>query len=449
MDMKVYCILLVVCSTVLAGCKDYLDPKPDKKMAIPSTSGDLWAILDNYSVMNQSTPMAGEESADTYYLTENGYSSISNVNIRNNYIWADQGERIGDWSNPYRTIFYANVVLDALNDGAEGLAEEEKKQIRGSALFFRSFQFYELAQVFARPYSEDELASPGIPLRLHSDPEVASVRASIGDTYGQVLSDLKQAANLLPLTSSPKNRPSKAAAYGMLARVSLTMGDYEQAALYADSCLSVYHTLIDYNTLSKTATTPIARFNNEVILASRSVDVSTLLGTSKCRVDTQLYNSYAGNDLRKAIFFKKNTDNSYTIKGSYDGTYSGGFFNGIATDEQYLIVAECAARMGRTEQAMAALNTLLSKRFSGFTPYRATSAQEALDLVIAERRKELVLRGTRWADLRRLNKEPRYAVTLKRKLGDKEYELPPGDKRYVALIPKKVTDVSGLVQNER
>ncbi|WP_420477376.1 RagB/SusD family nutrient uptake outer membrane protein, partial [Noviherbaspirillum sp. ST9] len=271
--------------------------------------------------MNQSTPMAGEESADTYYLTESSYNSISNVNTRNNYIWADQGERIGDWSNPYRAIFYANVVLDALNDKAKGLAEDEKKVIRGSALFFRSFLFYELAQVFAKPYSEEVLSSPGIPLRLDSDPDAASFRASIGDTYAQIISDLKLAGSLLPVTSAPKNRPSGAAVYGLLARIYLNMGEYENASLYADSCLSVNNALMDYNSLSKTATTPIARFNDEVILASRSYDLSNLLGTSRCRVDTLLYNSYVANDLRKVIFFKKNTDGSYTIKGSYDGAY--------------------------------------------------------------------------------------------------------------------------------
>ncbi|RXF70084.1 RagB/SusD family nutrient uptake outer membrane protein [Arcticibacter tournemirensis] len=447
--MRTYLTLLVFCCVLLNGCNDYLDLKPDKKMAIPSTSGDLWAILDNYAIMNQSTPMAGEESADTYYLTESSYNSISNVNTRNNYIWADQGERIGDWSNPYRAIFYANVVLDALNDKAKGLAEDEKKVIRGSALFFRSFLFYELAQVFAKPYSEEVLSSPGIPLRLDSDPDAASFRASIGDTYAQIISDLKLAGSLLPVTSAPKNRPSGAAVYGLLARIYLNMGEYENASLYADSCLSVNNALMDYNSLSKTATTPIARFNDEVILASRSYDLSNLLGTSRCRVDTLLYNSYVANDLRKVIFFKKNTDGSYTIKGSYDGAYNGGFFNGIAKDEQYLILAECKARLGDTQGAMAALNTLLSKRFTGFTPYVAATSQQALDLVLAERRKELVLRGTRWSDLRRLNKEPKYAVSLKRKLGSKEYELVPGDKRYVMLIPTKVMNVSGLVQNER
>lgn len=447
--MKAYLTVFIFFSVLAAGCNDYLDPRPDKKVAVPSTAGDLWAILDNYTAMNQATPMAGEESADTYYLTESSYNAISSISSRNYYIWADGGDRIGDWSNPYRAIFYANVVLDALNDKAKGLAGQEKKEIRGSALFFRSFLFYEVAQVFSAPYSEDALSSPGIPLRLDSDPDEPSSRATVGETFGRIISDLKLAANLLPLTSWPKNRPSRVAVYGLLARIYLNMGEYENASLYADSCLSVYNTLIDYNTLSKTAAAPIARFNNEVILAARSYSESTLLGTSRCRADTLLYNSYAENDLRKVIFFKKNADNSYTIKGSYDGTYNGGFFIGIATDEQYLILAECQARMGRTEQAMAALNTLLEKRFTGFTPYAAATAQQALDLVIAERRKELVMRGMRWADLRRLNKEPRYAVTLKRKLGDREYELVPGDKRYVALIPTKVTDVTGLVQNER
>ena len=75
--------IVIVCSMFL-GCKKYLDAKPDKKLAIPATIADLWALLDNYTKMNMSSPRAGEEYADTYYLTATGFKAISNINTRNN-----------------------------------------------------------------------------------------------------------------------------------------------------------------------------------------------------------------------------------------------------------------------------------------------------------------------------------------------------------------------------
>ncbi|RAJ28077.1 SusD-like starch-binding protein associating with outer membrane [Pedobacter cryoconitis] len=175
------------------------------------------------------------------------------------------------------------------------------------------------------------------------------------------------------------------------------------------------------------------------------------LAPSRCKIDTILYNSYAENDLRKVILFKKNTDGSYTVKGSYDGSYAGAFFNGIATDEQYLILAECNARMGLIEKASSNLNTLLIKRIAtaSFIPKHFTSNAEALDEILKERRKEMIVRGLRWSDIRRLRKEPNYSPILKRKLGNKIFELLPNDKRYNTLIPTKIIQSSNLTQNDR
>lgn len=452
--MKKYTIILILVGTLsILGCKDYLDAKPDKKLAVPHKISDLWALLDNYSIMNRASPVAGEDYTDNYYLTETSLNAITNINTRNNYTWDDKGERIGDWSNPYRAIFYANVVLDELdnvtkNDPAK---QEDLKAIQGSALFFRSFLFYEVAQIFAPQYSDDNLLLPCIPLRLNSDPNDLSVRSTVQETYNRIVNDLKFASILLPETSSPKNRPTKAAAFGLLGRVYLNMGDYQNAALYADSCLSIYRTLIDYNSLNKTTAVPIARFNDEVIFASRSYTESGLMAPSRCKIDTMLYNSYAENDLRKVILFKKNTDGSYTVKGSYDGSYAGAFFNGIATDEQYLILAECYARMGFLEKASSNLNTLLSKRTAstGFVPKHFRSIEEALDGILKERRKEMIVRGLRWSDIRRLSREPNYTPILKRKLGNKVFELLANDKRYITLIPTKIIQSSNMTQNDR
>ncbi|MGI8583213.1 MAG: RagB/SusD family nutrient uptake outer membrane protein, partial [Chitinophagaceae bacterium] len=64
-------------------------------------------------------------------------------------------------------------------------------------------------------------------------------------------------------------------------------------------------------------------------------------------------------------------------------------------------------------------------------------------------RKELVFRGQRWFDLRRLNKDPRFAKTLTRKLNGKITELPANDPRYTEYIPLDVIGFTGMQQNMR
>lgn len=63
---------------------------------------------------------------------------------------------------------------------------------------------------------------------------------------------------------------------------------------------------------------------------------------------------------------------------------------------------------------------------------------ELLHKIILERRKELVFRGLRWTDLRRLNKETEFAITLRRTVKGMEYVLPPNDPRYTQQIPFSV-----------
>src|SRR5690606_15551644 len=81
--------------------------------------------------------------------------------------------------------------------------------------------------------------------------------------------------------------------------------------------------------------------------------------------------------------------------------------------------------------------------------------QENLKLkdILAERRRELMFRGLRWTDLRRLNQDSEHAATVRHKLRDgvdeQVFTLIPNDLRYIYLIPQQVIDISGMTQNRR
>ncbi len=58
------------------------------------------------------------------------------------------------------------------------------------------------------------------------------------------------------------------------------------------------------------------------------------------------------------------------------------------------------------------------------------------------------MRGLRWTDLRRLNREPRYAISLERTVLGQPYNLPPNHQHYTFPIPDDIISLSGMPQNE-
>lgn len=448
-----YLIMIAIILYTGSGCsKDFLDAKPDKKLVLPSSLADLQALLDNSTYMNGGWPSAGEIAADNYAVTSDAWHSFSyDITSQNLYIWEDNvfNDNVqNEWFLAYQTVFYANTVLENI-DAVQTDDAAQKNNIKGEALFFRAQAFYELAQIFAGVYKKETATTDlGIPLRITSDINQTTTRSSVEQTYQQIIVDLQEAATLLALNPLYKTRPSKPAAYGMLARTFLSMQDYRDAKLYADSCLQLFQTLIDYNTLDTNAYNPVPMFNDEVIFHSGMFPRSIVLQPAAI-VNSALYASYTNSDLRKPIFFKPLDANSFGFYGSYSGSYI--LFNGIATDEIFLIRAECEARMNAVNEAMLDLNTMLNKRWKAgtFIPYTSTDANDALIKILQERKKELIFRGQRWTDLRRLNSDSRFAVTIERKIDDQTYTLEPGDLKYTFLIPLQVINISHIQQNPR
>ncbi len=448
-------ILLVIAAIVLLlpfmNCKKYLDEKSDKKLVIPTTLADLQALLDNYFKITIS-PGHGEASADDYYLTDVDYSSLNMESYRRTYRW--EGQLLFDrfpntWSQCYEIVYYSNIALQGLqNIERTTYNSTTYDNVLGQAYFYRGYVFSELAVQWCKGYDGASAGTDlGLPIRMNSDFNVVSYRSSLQDTYQQIISDLKASAQALPISAVHVYRPCKAAAYAALARVYLSMRDYDNAFLYADSSLAISNKLIDYNTLNANATFPVPAFNTEILYQA---DLQTLpnIANSRGKIDSNLYKLYANDDLRKSIFFKSNNNGTYGFRGSYEA--SANYFGGIATDEVYLIRAECNARKGNLANAMADLNTLMKNRWlkTSFVPLTAASQADALSKILLERRKELLMRGIRWSDLKRFNLEGANIV-LKRIINGQTYTLPPNDPRYALPLPEDLILLTGMPQNPR
>lgn len=465
MNCKTYChciVGLLVCTLsagFLTSCKKYLDVKPDKALVVPSTMADCQALLDNYIIMTINFPPT-EHLTDNFYLTYTNWNSQTITN-RDGYIWrSDFDILFNTWLASYQKVLYANQVLETLAKITPLAPEQDNwNAIKGAALFYRGFSLYMAAQLWAKSYDSTTAATDmGIPLRLTPDISTMIGRGTVKDLYGRILQDLNEAVNLLPATRPTsiilKSRPCKASAYAILARIYQSMGDYNNAIISASAALQIYNTLIDYNTLSQAPTGfPIAKYNSEVLFEANTSPAQTL-AANIAKVDSNLYRSYQPNDLRKVIFFRQNTGvnaGTYQFIGGYLGGSSTTQFCGPATDEVYFIRAESYARAGNINSAMSDLNTVLRKRWvtNTYVDMTATNADDALAKILTERRKELLFRGLRWTDLRRLNKDARFATTLTRELNGTIYSLPPNDLRYVLLIPLEVLRREPFPQNPR
>ncbi len=449
--------LLIILGFFLAdaSCQKYLDKIPDKSLTVPTTIDDLSAILNN-EMLTENNPAMPEFGTDDYYFAYTTFQS-QRVQVRNCYTWqADifEGSPSYDWDYSYTLIYNANVVLDNLNKVIVTNGNvSDYNQLKGRALFLRAFAYYNLSQEFIKPYdSTSAVKDLGLPLRVSSNANDKVGRSSVQQTYQLMMNDLLKAKDLLSAVVNIKtpNIPNKPAAMALLSRIYLNRDDYADALNWADSSLSLYPALMDYNQID---TTPVLDFlypaNEEVLFQAEQAHYFWF-AVPATMVDSTLYRSYDKDDLRRPVFYRidKNSGHPY-FRGSYTGNYF--LFGGLATDELYLIKAECLARLGKTDDAMNALNGLLSTRYrtGTYTPLTASNADEALRMIINERRKELAFRGIRWTDLRRLNLDPRFAITLTRVLNGQTYTLAPNDPRYTFPLPDDEIELTGVQQNER
>lgn len=446
-------IAVLGCLLVFASCNKFLDKKQDIKLVVPKSIEDAALLLNNYSIMNANYPILGEVGIDDYYVLKADWDAAS-LDHRNAYTWSDVPYMDDlEWQRPYRVVYYANQALEILRNVNPDADMNSYKRNLGAAHFYRGFVFQLLTEVYCPAYQESTASSEmGIPLRLSPGIDLKSTRASLTDTYKQIITDFQIAIYNLPVEETAQGRPSKSAAYAGIARAYLNMGDFKQAYIYADSCMQLRSRLMDYNSLSIEAAYPIPKFNVEVLFPAGSSGMG-IMGNTSAIIADDLYQSYHPDDLRKLIFFemKSGEENTAHFRGNYDQN-AAPLFIGITTPEVYLIKAEAACRIGRTEEAKSVLNTLLRTRWDKtkvFNPIAENNTDRLLQIILKERRKELVFRGRRWADLKRLNLDPSFQKNLTRTLDGDSYTLPENDLRYAFRLSETVIRLGGFPQNKR
>ncbi|WP_316736746.1 RagB/SusD family nutrient uptake outer membrane protein [Pedobacter aquatilis] len=456
--MRTKILTLIACLAVLLmgniSCKKYLDLKSDARLVVPQTLNDLQGLLDDAALMNfMRSPSFGETSADDYFWPEATINAASNL-TRDIYFWRKIDYRYqNDWSEAYLAIYNTNVCLEGLG-GVERIPANAKSwdNIKGSALFYRSFYFFALTMQFGKAYDLSTSGQDlGIALRLQSNFNIPSTRSNVQACLERVISDAADAVQYLPELPLSTTRPSKAAAYALLSRVYLYMRDYPNALKFSNESLKLQSSLMDFNSdpdvLGLDITVPFRRFNKETIFYAELFPGMGLHSPSSARIDSTLYSSYSTNDLRKRAYFRVNGGNQ-VFKGSY-ASNAFTLFSGLAVDEMFLTRAESRAWTGDIVGAMADLNLLLKTRWRKevvYVPVVASGREEALGKIRLERRKELLMRNLRWPDIKRLNKEGANIIPTRLYKGQL-YRLEVDAPYYALPLPIDIVEQSGIPQN--
>lgn len=448
--MKVVISFIIIVSGMLVtgGCKKYLDLKSNQNLSVPDNLEDIELLLNNAGELNVGM-VAGNAGADEYYLLPADWESLDQFSMES-YVWNGAAQDTYDWAFFYWAIFNANTILENLDKTDRSADPAKWDDLRGRALFLRAFNFYQLLQVYAPHYTGNESSALGLPVRLSSDFNQAVSRSSLKQSYDQLLLDVREAKKLLPPRNTHSTQPSRWASFALEARVQLLMGNYQQAYDLSDSCLKISSGLIDFNTVSEEPEFPLPGLtSNPEVIYYTATDIPVNAYYWMARVDSTLHDSFEEDDLRTKLFFIDNGDGTYAFKGNYTASYL--LFNGLAVDEIYLTKAEAAVRTGKTAEALKAINELLESRWAAgkYQEITTTDPVQLLSVILQERRKELMFRGTRWSDLRRLNTDPAFRKTIKRVINGQEYLFSPGDPRYTWLIPQQSINISGIPQNPR
>jgi hypothetical protein len=440
---KIFILSITISLFSLTSCEDFLDLQPISEET--SSNGYNTASQIEAALVGSYESFQSAE----YYVWDN--INYSDVRADNAYAGGDNPELFAvdklqitptsgrlykNWSNLYNAIAKANLVLLKV-DGVDDVnfTEERRRQIKGEALFLRSYHYFSLVKLWG-----------GVPLvtAYSTSADAGSVnvpRNTVDEVYAKIIEDLELTATLLPDTygvnaAVNKARATSGAAHALLAKVYAQKPnpDYQKVLdhITALEKSTANYTLINYNNLFSGSD-----YNN-----AESIIEVQYTGANEGNYGPQLLlpPSVSGDSWRKFVTPSKNliaafdeqSDNvrkNASIKyesapwvDEYWGNASGSVIpfaykwksaSGFAsTNRQYLLrygdlvllKAEAYNELNNIGAATTEVNRIRERVLLPKLTAAQTSSKEVMrQTILKERRLELFQEGHRWDDLARFN----------------------------------------------
>lgn len=319
------------------------------------------------------------------------------------------------WKHNYIGIQQCNVILNRI-DGVE-MDEDNRRTAKGEMKFLRALMYFNLVRIFGDvPLTTKET--------VNTNDYFGQGRTDKTEVYKQIITDLEEAIDLLPEQTSEKGRASKGAAQGILGKVYLTLGDYENAKTVLQKIVTgkKYDLLnnpadiFDVNNKGNKEIIFDVQFqsdlngnsegSNAFMMFSPSGSVSGAKGHNL--PTKEVYSLFADNDKRKNAYFRQTEVHVATNKlKQTSSVVADGGSNAVVLRyaDVLLMLAECYA-YGNGADDLSTANSYLKdiQRRAGITEKTFNDKNQLLDEIALERRKELVCEGHRWFDLIRTGK---------------------------------------------
>jgi starch-binding outer membrane protein, SusD/RagB family len=292
-------------------------------------SGTYYAMTGNQgneSNFDAFAVVAAAISDESRFVNEAGANSdVEGFYLRNNL--TDNGITNSVFSACYKSIANINQFLPILEKGElRGLPNENQlPRMQGELYFLRAYNYYILAKLFANPHTAANNSRRYFPLRtepIYTISDANQSAAPIEDVYQQIVKDLKDAVELLPLNAENQfpsyqfGRANKFAALALQARVYLQMGSFADAL---EACNTLIELKGDQYDLSQT---PIESWNKSWEGGGKDVIWSYSMG------NTSRMNGLGGTSQnwklpRRFSFFNYSTASSVpTMPGNSQGSMS-------------------------------------------------------------------------------------------------------------------------------
>lgn len=381
------------------------------------------------------------------------------------------------WGGYYRGIYRANVAIQ--NIPLIDMDETLKARLIGECKFLRAYFYFNLVRWFGD--------IPLITKPLSGD-EFEQVRMPVNDVYALIKQDLNDAIAALPLKSKYPSlelgRATKGAAQGLLAKVHLTLNEFQAAETLLLEVINSgeYALMADYKQIFTPAgenaeeslfEVQAAAFDQN-IAGSQYNEVQGVRGTPNLgwgfnRPSDDLVSSYEIGDPRReaTILYPGEVlpdgsdvvqDNPNIVNERYNQKawvpeHDGGNGNGpgnirlLRYADVLLMAAEVLNENDKPQQALEYLNAIRTRargNRNGVLPNVTTTDKNVLrNRVWQERRVELALEQQRWFDLLRTNR----AASAMQKVGKNfisgKHELFPIPQTEVDLSAGSITQNPG------
>ena len=238
----------------LGACDDFLTEVPETAVPEEEAMTDLESaeqiVVGIYSCFKNSSLYSGALVQATDIQTDLLYAAIGYSNqFGSFYRWEttpNENVLLSVYGGLYQIIARCNFFMDHVEEVRNTLkVESERKTIdkyEGDVRFMRALAYSDLIRTFCEAYEPSTATQKmGVPLYLHyregNGSSVKKARATLEESYAQVLEDLLQADQLVTRIGSDAAFVTEGAVDALLARVYLYKQNWDKAIEHATNVL--------------------------------------------------------------------------------------------------------------------------------------------------------------------------------------------------------------------